>query len=118
MDDLFAHPVFGDSWEGLVIETILSSIPDRVEHGYYRTSNGAEIDLVLQKGTSRIGIECKAATSPSVARGFWSAKEDLDLDEAFIVAPVDSAYPYGEGATVCSLAECLVRLESFHNPMF
>ena len=112
MDNLFAHPIFGDSWEGMVIETILSSIPSRVEYGYYRTSNGAEIDLVLQKGTSRIGIECKAATSPAVTRGFWSAKKDLELDEAFIVAPVDSAYPYGEGATVCSLAECLVRLEA------
>lgn len=112
MDDLFAHPVFGDSWEGLVVENILSSIPDRISSGYYRTSNGAEMDLVLEAGTSRIGIECKASSSPKVTRGVWSAKEDLKLNEVLIVAPVDSAYPYGDGVTVCSLAECLARLES------
>lgn len=112
MDNLFAHPVYGASWEGLVIENILSAISDRVEYGFYRTSNGAEMDLVLQLGGRRIGIECKAASAPSVTRGFWSAKEALELDEAFIVAPVDSAYPYGAGATVCSLAECLARLTS------
>jgi hypothetical protein len=111
-DDLFAHPVYGDSWEGLVLENILSSIPDRIEHGYYRTANGAEIDLVLQKGSKRVGIECKASSSPAVTRGFWSAMEDLELDEVFVVAPVDSSYPYGKGATVCPLAECLERLES------
>lgn len=111
-DDLFAHPVFGDSWEGLVVENILSAMPDRVSSGYYRTSNGAEMDLVLEKGTSRIGIECKASSLPKVTRGFWSAKDDLKLNEVLIVAPVDSSYPYGDGVTVCSLNECLARLES------
>jgi hypothetical protein len=70
------------------------------------------MDLVLETGTSRIGIECKASSAPNVTRGFWSAKEDLNLDEVMIVAPVDSAYPYGNGVTVCSLSECLTRLES------
>lgn len=111
-DDLFAHPVYGDSWEGLVLENILSSIPDRIEQGYYRTANGAEIDLVLQNGSKRIGIECKASTAPVVTRGLWSAMEDLGLDEVLVVAPVESAYPYGKGATVCSLPECLDRLQS------
>lgn len=112
MSELFAHPVFGDSWEGLAVENILSAMPDRVSSGYYRTSNGAEMDLVLERGTFRIGIECKASSSPKVTRGFWSAKEDLNLKEVLIVAPVDSSYPYGDGVTVCSLRECLARLES------
>ncbi len=112
MDDLFAHPIYGASWEGLVIENVLSSISNRAEYGFYRTSNGAEIDLVLQMGSRRVGIECKASSAPTVTRGFWSAKEALELDETFIVAPVDSAYPYGAGATVCSLGECLSRLEA------
>ncbi len=110
LDDLFAHPVFGDSWEGFVLENILSSIPDWVSFGYYRTSHGAEMDLVLQVGSKRIGIECKASSAPKVTHGFWNAKEDLELDEAWIVAPVDSVYPYGEGVEVCSPIECLNRL--------
>ncbi len=110
LDDLFAHPVFGDSWEGFVLENILSSIPDWVSFGYYRTSHGAEMNLVLQVGSKRIGIECKASSAPKVTHGFWNAKEDLELDEAWIVAPVDSVYPYGEGVEVCSPIECLNRL--------
>lgn len=110
MDELFAHPVFGDSWEGLVIENVLSMFPPEISCGYYRTSNGAEMDLVLERGTARIGIECKASSSPNVTRGFWSAMDDLKLTEVLIVAPVDSAYPYGDGVTVCSLNECLTRL--------
>ncbi len=110
MDDLFAHPVYGDSWEGFVIEQILSTVGSRAEHGFYRTSNGAEMDLVLNLGNHRIGIECKASSAPSVTRGFWSARQDLELDETYIVAPVESAYPYGDGAVVCSLPECLERV--------
>ena len=111
-DELFAHPVFGDSWEGLVVENILSSVPDTVACGFYRTSNGAEMDLVLETGKGRIGIECKASLSPKVTRGLWSAKEDLKLDEVLIIAPVDSAYPFGDGVTVCPLNEGLARLEA------
>lgn len=111
MDDLFAHPVFGDSWEGLVLENILSSVPHTAACGFYRTSNGAELDLVLETAKGRIGIECKASTSPKVTRGFWSAKDDLQLDEVLIIAPVDAAYPFGDGVTVCSLNECLTRLD-------
>lgn len=111
-DELFAHPVFGDSWEGLVVENILASFPSGVSSGYYRTSNGAEMDLVLETGKGRIGIECKASSAPKVTRGFWTAKEDLKLEEVLIVAPVNSAYPYGDGITVCPIHECLTRLES------
>lgn len=109
-DDLYAHPVFGDSWEGFVVETVLSSISDRFSFGFYRTSHGAEMDLVLQKGSKRFGIECKASTSPKVTKGFWTAREDLGLDETFIVAPVDGGYPFGDGVRVCSLSECVERL--------
>lgn len=56
MDELFAHPVFGDSWEGLVIENILTSVPDSIDSGFYRTSNGAKMDLVLETGGNRIWI--------------------------------------------------------------
>ncbi|HMO05037.1 MAG TPA: ATP-binding protein [Kiritimatiellia bacterium] len=113
MDDLFAHPIYGDSWEGLVIEHILAMNQDGMDAGFYRTSNGAEMDLVVQVGATRIGIECKASSAPSVSRGFWNAMDDLQLTEAFIVAPVDSSYPYGDRATVCPLVDCLERIRSF-----
>lgn len=46
-DDLLGHPVRGASWEGWVIENILDEFPGW--RGYfYRTSTGAELDLVLE----------------------------------------------------------------------
>jgi len=46
-DDLLAHPVVGQSWEGFVIENLLSVAPEGTEASFYRSSGGAEIDLVL-----------------------------------------------------------------------
>ena len=42
------HPVVGSSWEGFVIENLLSCVPPRTEAYFYRTSAGAEIDLILK----------------------------------------------------------------------
>ena len=59
-NDLLGHPVAGGSWEGFVIDNILSVAPQRVKHFYYRTTGGAEIDLVLEFGVDeRWAIEIK-----------------------------------------------------------
>jgi len=109
-DDLLGHPVFGASWEGLVIENIVSSLP-RWQAFFYRTSHGAEMDLILKKGTRLIAIECKASSAPKVSRGFWSAKEDLNPEFSFVVAPVEEAYSIAVDVLVCNLSEVLKRLQ-------
>jgi len=98
-DDLFSHPCYGSSWEGFVIENILSKWPDW-QASFYRTAHGNEIDLILEKGQRRIAIECKASSSPDVGRGFHSALKDLEIEEAWIIAPVSESYPLGKGITV------------------
>lgn len=112
MDDLFAHPVYGASWEGMVIEQVLATLGHGVEYGYYRTTNGVEIDLVIQVRDIRVGIECKASTAPTVTKGFWNACEDLRLNQVFVVAPVSERYPLSDHVTVCSLADCIVQIQS------
>jgi len=109
LDDLLAHPVCGESWEGLVIENVISSMP-RWQPSFYRTAAGAEIDLVLERGRRRLAIECKASTAPTVSRGFWSALEDLEIEEAWVVAPVTEPYPLRAGVTVMPLRGLLERL--------
>ncbi len=44
---LLSHPVVGASREGFIIETLLAVAPEDVQGHFYRTSGGAEIDLVL-----------------------------------------------------------------------
>jgi hypothetical protein len=109
LDDLLAHPVCGESWEGLVIENIVAALPDW-QPCFYRTADGAEIDLILERGRRRLAIECKASTAPAVSRGFWTALDDLGIDEAWIVAPVSEPYPLRAGVTVTPLRTLLSRL--------
>ena len=109
MDLLFSHPVYGASFEGMVIENILSRMP-RWQAGFYRTSSGAECDLVLEKSGKRIAIEIKASTAPRPGRGNWSAWEALQPDECFVVAPVGEPYPLQHGVMVMPLDEMLKRI--------
>ena len=107
-DDLLAHPVFGASWETLVLENVIASYPDW-EPFFYRTAAGAEIDLLLVRGQKRIAIECKASTTPTVSRGFWNALKDLGVDEAWIIAPVTEGYPFTGKVWVKTLPEIISR---------
>ncbi len=113
-DNLLGHPVFGASWESMVIENIVTALPDW-QPFFYRTSAGAEIDLLLIRGQRTIAIECKASKSPKVSRGFWSALEDIDPDEVWIIAPVDSSYPFRKDAMVSPLDNFLEKITIFKN---
>lgn len=109
-NDLLGNPVYGASWEGLVLESIISKTPGW-RHAFYRTASGVEIDLILSKGQRTIGIECKVATAPRPTRGFWQARDDLQLTETYIVAPVESSYPIEKGVQVVSLLDLLKILQ-------
>jgi len=103
-DDLLGHPVRGASWEGWVIENILGELSGW--RGYfYRTATGAELDLVLEKGRKRIAVECKLSAAPQVNQGFWNALSDLEITEAWMIAPVKQSYPIRKGVMVIPLIE-------------
>ena len=101
-DDLLGHPVRGASWEGFVIENILGELRNWRSF-FYRSATGAEIDLVLEKGRTRIGVECKLSAAPEVSKGFWNALDDLSIKEAWVVAPVEESYPLARNVTVAPL---------------
>ena len=101
-DDLLGHPVYGASWEGFVIENVLSVLPDWRAF-FYRTSSGSEIDLILTRGKRRIAIECKASSSPDLNRGFWNAVNDLEIEEVWVIAPVRDSYPVEKNVKVAPL---------------
>ncbi|MBM3290303.1 MAG: DUF4143 domain-containing protein [Candidatus Hydrogenedentes bacterium] len=83
---LCGHPVAGTSWEGFVIETLLAAAPDRTLASFYRTSAGAEIDLLLDlPGSARWAIEIKMGLAPKIERGFHQAREDVRPDRSFVV---------------------------------
>ncbi|MCF6300167.1 MAG: ATP-binding protein, partial [Proteobacteria bacterium] len=71
LNDLLGHPVIGGSWEGFVIENIIASLPKHALYGYYRTTGGAEIDLVIDLGGGELwAVEIKRSTAPKLSKGF------------------------------------------------
>lgn len=90
---LLGHPVVGASWEGMAIENLLSVVGDRALPSFYRTSGGAEVDLVLDwPGGEVWAIEVKRSLAPKVERGLRSALDDLKPDRSFVVYAGDERY--------------------------
>jgi len=91
-NDLLGHPIIGSSWEGFAIEQIITAKPD-LKYSFYRTSNGAEIDLIIEYSGNKIAIEFKCSKSPKVSKGFYNAIDDLGITDAWCIIPSDECYP-------------------------
>jgi predicted AAA+ superfamily ATPase len=103
--DLQGHPIAGASWEGFVVEQVAAALPPEATLAFYRTAAGTELDLVVERGRRKLGIEIKFSSTPKPAKGFWQALQDLQIDRACVVAPVLRRYPLAEGVEVIPLAE-------------
>jgi predicted AAA+ superfamily ATPase len=110
---LLGHPVVGGSWEGLVIETLIGVAGEEVASSFYRTSNGAEIDLVLSWPDGREwAIEVKRALAPRLERGMRSALGDVEPERGFVVYPGEERYGLGNGIEAVGLSELCAELSS------
>ncbi len=103
---LSGHPVVGLSWEGFVLENLLSGITSRLQAFFYRTSAGAEIDLVLEMPSGALwAIEIKRGLAPRPGKGFHQACEDLTPERSFVVYSGDERYPITESVEAIGLRE-------------
>jgi len=101
-----SHPVVGASWEGFVVEQLLAAAPEGAQGFFYRTSGGAEIDLLLSFPGGRLwAIEVKRSLTPRPGRGFHSACADLTPERRFVVYPGGEAYPTGHDVLAIPLPE-------------
>jgi uncharacterized protein len=116
-DELLGHPVKGASWEGLVIENLIG-IAQNWDAFFYRTSVGAELDLILTFGSRIIAVECKATKSPKLTSGFWNAIEDVKPDETWVVAPFTDSYPLKKDVWIMSLPDAMKKLEEINRSLF
>ncbi len=105
-NDLLGNPVAGKSWEGFVIENILSVLPLGAQAFYYRTAGGAEIDLVLElPGTPErlYAIEIKRSPAAGVQRGFHEACADIHPTHKFLIHAQKDAFPMKDNIQATSL---------------
>lgn len=100
LDAVLGHPIAGSSWEGFVMEQLMNAAP-QAQASFYRTSNGAEVDLVLTfRNQQTWTIEIKRSSAPTVSKGFYQAATDLGAVRKLLVAPVEQPYPLKEGIEV------------------
>jgi predicted AAA+ superfamily ATPase len=111
LHDLAGHPVAGPSFEGMVIENLIAAASERRAAYFFRTQDGAEIDLVFAMGgVPGIAIEIKRASAPTLEKGFTIACEDLGIRQRYVVYPGRERFPIRHGAEAISLPELMELL--------
>jgi predicted AAA+ superfamily ATPase len=113
--ELLGHPVVGGSWEGFVIENIMSVAPLNVQPFYYGTPAGAEIDLILEfSPTEKWAIEIKRNTAPSVTKGFYIACDDIQPQRRYVVYSGKDRFPLAHGVLAIPLFELMQEILQKH----
>ena len=109
--ELLRHPKLGASYEGHIIEQVLA-LAHPAEAYFWATHNGAEIDLLFQHKSRRIGVEVKRADAPSLTPSMRIAMNDLRLDRLYVVYPGDRAYELQDGISVLPEKQLLATFGS------
>jgi len=110
-EDILGHPVAGASWEAFVLENLIAAAGDRRTPYFYRTEDGAEIDLLFELGGKiEMAIEIKRTTAPTLSRGFRLARDVVKPRSAFVIHGGDQSWPMGDGVTAIGLIDLMRRL--------
>ncbi len=95
LKELLSHPKVGASWEGFVIEQVLMTEPHD-EALFWATHQGAEIDLILRRGSELLGVECKRTDTPRMTPSIRIALENLGLARVAVLYPGTKRFPITE----------------------
>ena len=104
------HPVSGSLWEQIILTNLKGEF-EEAEFFFYRSTGGAEIDIVMKYYDIIIAIECKSSFSPSLSKGNHNAIKDINPLKTFVVAPVDKGWPLKSDIDVVSLAELIRKVK-------
>ncbi|HPR32426.1 MAG TPA: ATP-binding protein [Prolixibacteraceae bacterium] len=101
-ETLLGHVALGSIWEQVVIQNIKIAYPE-AELFFYRTSNGAEVDIVMRLKNRVFAIECKSTLAPALSKGNYNAIDDIQPEHTFVVCPTSESWPMKPGITVMGL---------------
>ena len=106
--DLQGNPKAGASWEGFAFEEVIKAVkPD--QHYFWRTHNGAELDLLMIKNGQRIGIEFKLSDAPALTPSMLIALKDLALPKIWVVHAGSKRFPLHKAVEAIPLADFIER---------
>ena len=100
---LMGHGIVGLSWEGFLIEQILSLL-NPPSAWFWAAHAGGEIDLIIDQEGKRIGFEMKFSEAPKLGKALYGAVDILALDHLYVVCPTRRAYPVNEHISVLPAA--------------
>jgi predicted AAA+ superfamily ATPase len=108
IDSLLNHIQLGSSWEGFVVEQISNSLSISFRSFFYRTVQGAESDMILEKnGKIVAAIEIKHSTRPKLSKGFGIAMVDTKAPHGYLIGKSPDTYKIEKNITVTNLTTFL-----------
>jgi len=111
-ETLLGHPSIGGSWEGFIIESIITTLSDKWQYSYYRTTAQAEIDLVLEGPGGKVwAIEVKRSSAPKVTKGFHLAAKDIEATNKFVIYSGLECFPMAANTEALGIVEFLCLIE-------
>jgi predicted AAA+ superfamily ATPase len=85
-EDLERHPKVGASFEGFAISAVVNQLRARWDEcHYWATYAGAELDLLVVRGRTRLGFEIKRTVAPSITPSMRTAISDLHLSRLDVI---------------------------------
>ncbi len=106
------HPKVGASWEGFALETVVALLRVRPEETYFWATYGsAELDLLIRRGSARLGFEFKRTDAPAMTKSMRTALADLRLDHLYVVHPGARSFPLDRHVTALALSRAATDLK-------
>ncbi len=115
MYDLERSPMLGASWEGMVVEQILTRFAS-ADPTYWSTHGGAELDLRLETDGRVLGFEIKRTAQPAVTKSMHIALADLELDHLFVVYAGPHRFALTDRITAIGAADLLTAQDPLSAP--
>lgn len=116
-EEVSGHPKAGASWEGFVIEQLVTATGTRSAY-YWATHGGAELDLMLIIRGKRFGFEFKHSDAPATTKSMHTALGDLGLDHLWVIYPGAETYPLGERLTALPITAVPALAKKLQSPDF
>ena len=109
-DALLGNILLGNSWEGFVLSQIAAVLQSDDEMYYYRTQDGAEIDLLIRRNNRWLAAaEIKFSSAPSLNKGTYIAMEDLGVEKLSVITPESDTYPIAQNVEVTNLTQFITQ---------
>jgi predicted AAA+ superfamily ATPase len=106
LDTLRGHAKVGASFEGFALATVVERLHARPHECYYwATHGGAELDLLIERGSRRIGFEFKLSSAPSLTPSMRTAMLDLELERLWVVHAGKEVIKLAPSITALPLAQ-------------